>query len=159
MVNSTEKSKQIQQILSKAKDAAVAYYNLTGKPLGITGEIAEYEAAKILGVVLTPARTAGFDGHIKLKGKKQRIQIKGRRFTAPPNPGARVGKLDLKQDWDCAALVFLNTTYDATEIYIADRSALEKELNRPGSVARNIRGQLSISQFKRAAGRKPVWRR
>ena len=37
------------------------YYRLTGKPLGITGEVDEYEAARILSVELTPARQAGYD--------------------------------------------------------------------------------------------------
>lgn len=37
------------------------YRRLTGKPLDITGEVAEYEAARVLGVELTPARQAGYD--------------------------------------------------------------------------------------------------
>lgn len=41
-------------ILAEAKKLAQRYRTLTGKPLGITGEVAEYEAARILGVELTP---------------------------------------------------------------------------------------------------------
>ena len=48
-------------ILRQAKTLALEYRRLTGKPLGITGEVAEYEAAQILGVELTPARQAGYD--------------------------------------------------------------------------------------------------
>ena len=49
----------IEPILEKAKEAAVEYYRLTGKPLGITGEIGEYWAAKHLNLKLAPARQDG----------------------------------------------------------------------------------------------------
>jgi len=49
----------ILEILREAKKLAQEYRQLTGKPLGITGEVAEYEAARLLGVELTPARQAG----------------------------------------------------------------------------------------------------
>lgn len=52
---------RIMEILRDAKKLAQEYRTLTGKPLGITGEVAEYEAARILGVELTPARQAGYD--------------------------------------------------------------------------------------------------
>ena len=127
--------------------------------MGITGEIAEYEAAKFLGVKLSPSRTEGFDGHLRQNNQTARIQIKGRRFENRANPGARVGALNLEKEWDVAALVLLDEMYDATEIFVAERLALKKELERPGSRSRNERGQISISQFKRAAGRTPVWSR
>lgn len=47
--------------LAQAKRLAQRYRAKTGKPLGITGEVAEYEAARLLGVELTPARHAGYD--------------------------------------------------------------------------------------------------
>lgn len=37
---------------------AAEYYRLTGKPLGVTGEVAEYVAAETLGLVLADARPA-----------------------------------------------------------------------------------------------------
>ena len=52
------------QVLTVRKEAEVLareYYRLTGRPLGITGEVDKYEAARILGVELTPARQAGYD--------------------------------------------------------------------------------------------------
>jgi hypothetical protein len=51
----------VYEILANAKILAQKYYALTGKPLGITGEVAEYEAARILGVKLTQARQSGYD--------------------------------------------------------------------------------------------------
>ncbi|MDC4224479.1 MAG: hypothetical protein MPW15_09685 [Candidatus Manganitrophus sp.] len=69
---------QVISLLAQAKQIAQQYYLLTGKPLGITGEVAEYEAARILGVVLTPVRQAGYDAMEIVKGRKRTLQIKGR---------------------------------------------------------------------------------
>jgi hypothetical protein len=38
-------SKRTFELLHEVKSLAREYYELTGKPLGVTGEIAEYEAA------------------------------------------------------------------------------------------------------------------
>jgi hypothetical protein len=46
---------RVMEILDQAKRLAREYYALTLKPLGITGEVAEYEAARILQLELTPA--------------------------------------------------------------------------------------------------------
>ena len=45
-----DSSARVLEILGQAKALAVEYYRLTGKPLGLTGEVAEFEAARILGV-------------------------------------------------------------------------------------------------------------
>ena len=54
-------AKQVYALLADAKQLARRYYKLTQKPLGITGEVAEFEAARLLGVMLTLARHAGYD--------------------------------------------------------------------------------------------------
>ncbi len=41
---------EIGEILERAKQAAIDYYRLTGKPLGVTGEVGEYKAARLLGL-------------------------------------------------------------------------------------------------------------
>ncbi|MEI9978404.1 MAG: hypothetical protein WDN23_05285 [Edaphobacter sp.] len=46
-------------ILHDAKRLAQQYRRAAGKPLGITGEVAEYEAARLLRLRLTDARQAG----------------------------------------------------------------------------------------------------
>ena len=43
------------------KSLAQEHRRLTGKPLSITGEVAEYEAARLLRVELTPARRASVE--------------------------------------------------------------------------------------------------
>jgi len=69
--------------------------------------------------------------------------------------GQRVGKIDLTKDWDSVVLVILDEQFLPTYMYEAVRSALNPVLTRPGSKAWNMRGQISISQFKAVA--KLLW--
>jgi hypothetical protein len=142
---------RIMEILREAKKLAQEYRMLTGKPLGITGEVAEYEAARILGVELTPARQAGYDAVEHQDGKARRLQIKGRCLLPGCKPGQRLGSIDIKKDWDAVLLVLLDENFEAKEIYEAERADVLKALTQPGSKARNERGALGVSKFKSIA--------
>ncbi|WP_223554405.1 hypothetical protein [Pseudomonas sp. BF-R-01] len=139
---------EVYQILRDAKVLARRYYHLTGKPLGVTGEVAEYEAARILNLELELARQAGYDATEIRDGLTVRIQIKGRYFSNPRMGNGRVGSIDLKQCFDTVLLVLLDAEYNAFQIYEAARPAVEALLTKPGSKARNERGSVGISQFK-----------
>ena len=141
-------SKRIFELLREVKLLAREYYELTEKPLGVTGEIAEYEAARILKVKLSPARQSGYDAIRKRRGKAERLQIKGRRFTPTSKASQRLGSIDLLKEWDIVLLVLLDEHYEPTEIFEADRQAVTAALKKPGSRARNERGSLAVSQFK-----------
>jgi len=146
---------EIGEVICTAKEAAKRYYELTGRPLGITGEVAEYEAARLLELDLEKVRQAGYDATRK-DGSK--VQIKGRRVLGGSQSG-RLGSIKLDKEWDVVVLVLLDEDFDPIEIYQAQRPDITKALKEPGSKARNERGQLSISKFKSIAGKKPVWRR
>jgi hypothetical protein len=119
---------------------------LTGTPLGITGEVAEYEAARIMHLELTPARTAGYDAIRSVDGR--RYQIKGRCLLPGHKPGQRIGKIDVKQRFDAVLLVLMDEKLDATAIYEASRRSVVAALTLPGSKARNQRGALGVNKFK-----------
>jgi hypothetical protein len=136
------------EVLADAKRLAQEYRALTGKPLGITGEVAEFEAARILGVELTPARQAGYDALEHVDGGTRTLQIKGRCLLPGCKPGQRVASIDTGKDWDAVLLVLLDEDFDATAIYEADRPAVLAALKAPGSKARNERGALAVSKFK-----------
>ena len=135
-------------LLAEAKKLAQRYRALTGKPLGITGEVAEYEAARLLGVTLTPARQAGYDATETHGGKVRRLQIKGRCILENSKPGQRLGSIGIKKEFDAVLLVLLDGNFDATVIYEASRKAVIAALTKPGSKARNERGALSVAKFK-----------
>ncbi len=149
------KNTDIAKLLRLAKTLAKEYRQLTGKPLGITGEVAEFSAAQILRLQLAPARQDGYDAVRKKKGKEIKIQIKGRCLLPDAKPGQRIGKIRLDKKWDIVILVLMDEDYEAFSIYEASRSAVRKALLAPGSKARNERGALSVAKFKSIG--KLVW--
>jgi len=143
-----EPNDRIMEILHDAKKLAQEYRALTGKPLGVTGEIAEYEAARILGLELTPARTAGYDAIERTNGVTRHLQVKGRCILQDAKQGQRIGSIDIKKDFDAVLLVLLDHEFNATEIWDADRDIVITTLAAPGSRSRNERGAMGVSKFK-----------
>lgn len=141
-------AERILEILSDAKKLAREYRALSGKPLGITGEVAEHEAAVHLGVELAAAREAGYDATEILDGVRRRLQIKGRCVLDDSKRGQRLGSIDVAKQWDAVLMVLLDSEFDATHIFEAERAAVLAALEAPGSKARNQRGALSVSKFK-----------
>lgn len=136
------------EIIQEAKRLARNYYSLTGRPLGVTGEIAEYEAARLLGLQLSEARQAGYDATYEQDGQIIRVQIKGRCILENSKPGQRIGSIKLNHEWDSIVLVLLDSDLEPTYIYVANRPEVEKAIMAPGSKARNERGALSVIKFK-----------
>ena len=136
------------QILSKIKTLATKYHSLTGRPLGVTGEMAEYEAVRLLKLDVSQVRQTGFDAIRKTKKSVKKIQIKGRVLQPTSKQGQRLGAIQLDKEWDSVILVMMDNKFNPTEMYEADRADIEAALKKPGSKARNERGQLSVSKFK-----------
>ena len=147
----------VMALLREAKALAVKYYSLTGKPLGVTGEVAEYEAALALGLELTVARQVGYDAVERGQSAIRKLQIKGRCLQENCKPGQRLGSIRIEKEWDAVLMVLLDQNFDALEIYEAEREAVVKVLTAPGSIARNVRCSMGVSKF-RSIG-KLRWRR
>lgn len=141
-------------LLERARKIGTAYYQLTGKPLGITGEIGEYEAARLMGLTLMDARAPGYDA----VGKDgRRVQIKAR-MCVPERAfgGQRLGAIKTASEFDTVMLVMLDTGYRPWIIWEAFRQPILEALAVPGSRSRE-RGALSIAKFRSLATE--VWRR
>jgi spore coat polysaccharide biosynthesis protein SpsF (cytidylyltransferase family) len=136
------------EILREVKKLGQEYRSLTGKPLGITGEVAEFEAAKILNLQLTTARQAGYDAIELSNGSRRKLQIKGRCVLEDSKRSQRVGRIKVDAEFDAVLLVLLDQNFDATVIYEADRGPVIAALIAPGSKARNEKGALAVSKFK-----------
>lgn len=146
---------QVGRVLDRAREAAIAYYRLTGKPLGITGEVGEYEAARLLGLTLADAREPGYDA---VDGDGRKFQIKARALSpSGRRRSQQVGSIRLAHDWDTVLLVLMDETFQTLEIWAADRPEVTEAIQEPGSKARNERGALAVSKFKRIGRR--VWPR
>ena len=111
--------------------------------------MAEYEAARTLGVTLTPARQAGYDATENVRGKIRTLQIKGRCLLNGCTPGQRLGSIQPDKQWDAVLMVLLDKEFNATEIWEADRSTVISAPLKPGSRVRNERGALGVAKFKR----------
>jgi hypothetical protein len=148
--------KELKDLLLRMKPLACEYYKLTQKPLGVTGEVAELEAAEKLGLELAVARTPFYDGFRKKGSAIRRFQIKGRAVTRSDPYRGRVPSIKCDGEFDSVLLVLLDrATFDAIEIWEASRKKIAQRLQAPGSRARNERGSMGIAQFKSIAKR--VW--
>ena len=146
---------RLREVLAAVKLLAAEYYELTGKPLGVTGEVAEYIAAETLGLELAPPRTPGYDAIRQTPKGSQRIQIKGRAYGEDAKPGQRIGRIRQGAACDTVLLVLLdNRTLEPREMWEAPYADVAKRLALPGSKARE-RGSLGVTEFKRLACR--VW--
>src|SRR2546422_9355915 len=106
-MDKTEELKAISKILRSAKRLAKRYYNLTGRPLGITGEVAEYEAVRLLRLERSAVRQPGYDAIRRRRGRVTKLQVKARCILDPSKPGQRIGQIRLDRKWDKVLLVIL----------------------------------------------------
>ena len=147
---------QLRELKRDAKSLASKYYALTGRPLGIVGEIAEMEAAELLGLKLADARAPGFDAYRSRDGVTDRIQVKGRAVDPRDRYRGRCPSIKCGDQFDHAVVVLLDRlTLDVLEIWEATEAAVQARLAAPGSKSRNERGSMGLSQFKSIAQR--IW--
>jgi hypothetical protein len=151
-----ETASRVQDLIAQAKIIAAEYYKLTGKPLGISGEIAEHDAARLLGMTLSRAREASVDALMTVDDRSLAIQIKGRAVDPRRRYVGRVSKMKLEPRFDAAVLVLMDKAdFETLEIWRAEYDDIYSRLMAPGSKARNERLSMGISQFVSIA--KKVW--
>ena len=154
---SAERDHAIKALLKQAKAIAVRYYELTNKPIGVTGEVAEYEAAEKLGLTLVEARNTAIDAYRDVRGTKELFQIKGRAVSANDRYRGRVSKIK-DGDFHAVLLVLLDkASLEPLEIWRAERQQVMARLSAPGSKSRNERGQMGVAQFRSIEGARKVW--
>ncbi|MGA7260489.1 MAG: hypothetical protein WA709_01550 [Stellaceae bacterium] len=146
----------VRELLHEAKILASRYYALTRKPLGVTGEVAELEAAEALNLVLSPPRQPDYDAFRSSNGAVERYQIKGRAVDPTDRYRGRVPAIQYDRNFEWVLLVLLDrSTYSALEIWQASRQNVRARLEAPGSRARNERNSMGITQFVSIA--RKVW--
>lgn len=136
----------IDKLIAETRRLAAEYRRSTGQTLPVSGEIARYDAARILGLTLCENRTGGIDAIGNGDRDGQRIQIKSRVITREKKSGARIGQLNPHGDWDTVLLVIMNQHYETCEIYEASREEVQASIS--SSSNRSNRGALSVSKFK-----------
>ncbi|MGB5180265.1 MAG: hypothetical protein WBP44_16235 [Gammaproteobacteria bacterium] len=136
----------IDKLIAETRRLAAEFRRSTGQVLPVSGEIARYDAARILGLTLCEQRTGGIDAIGQGDREGQRIQVKSRVLSLDKKSGARIGQLNPNGDWDTVVLVIMDEDYEPREIYEASREEVEEAMS--GSSSRSNRGAISISKFK-----------
>ncbi len=148
----------LERLIEETRRLAREYRRTTGKPLpGVTGEIANFDATRLLGLDPVTDTTGGYDAVGRegpMAGK--RVQIKGRAVFDSQRGNQRIGQLKLDKAWDLLALVLLDDAFEAEEIWLAERTTLEQDL-RAKSSDRGGKGALSLARFRHLG--RAVWTR
>lgn len=141
----------VDKLISEARRIAAEYRRATGKPLGISAEIARHDACTYLD--LEPHEDAvGYDA-MGLQGEREglRFQIKGRAIFDEKKGGQRLGQINIDQNWDKILLVLMNEEFESTEIYEASRETMIDDMSDSADSSRKKRGAMSVARFKRLA--------
>jgi len=135
------------KLIGQARRLAAEYRRAMGKPLpGISSEIAEHDAIRLLGLTPKADSIGGYDATDPERDNK-RIQIKSRTIFEESKSGQRIGQVKLDQPWDSVVLVLMDEEYEPYEIYEAERDEIEEFMKRSSS-SRAKRGALSVARFK-----------
>ena len=135
------------KLIAQARTLAAEYRRTMGKPLpGISNEIAEHDAVKLLQLEPRAEGVVGFDAIDPGRGGK-RIQIKSRTIFDESKSGQRIGQMKLDKDWDSVVLVLMDEDYAPYEIYEAERDDILEFVGK-SSGNRSKRGAMSVARFK-----------
>lgn len=148
----------IEKLIAEARRLAAEYRKATGKSLGgLSSEIAEFDAARLLDLELCGDRSGGYDAIGCGARAGKRIQIKGRAVFDEKKAGHRIGQLKTEQEWDSLVLVLMDDQFEPSEIYEAARADVLAAVALAGAGARSKRGAMSVARFKNIA--RLVWTR
>jgi hypothetical protein len=137
-----------EKLIAQARKLAADYRRAMGRPLpGISNEIAEHDAIRLLGLNPRPPQAEGGYQAIDPGRGGKRIQIKSRTIFDESKGGQRIGQLSLERDWDSVLLVLMDEDYEPYEMYEVERADVE-EFVRKSSESRSKRGAMSVARFK-----------
>ncbi|WP_127477042.1 hypothetical protein [Sulfurivermis fontis] len=148
----------VDKLMAETRRLAAEYRRTTGQPLAVSGEIAKYDAARLLDLEPCKDPNLGYDA-VGRSGERagRRVQIKGRAIFDESKGGQRIGQLKLEQQWDSVMLVLMDEEFEPSEIWEAERAAVLDAVREAENSSRSKRGPMSVAKFK-AIGRL-VWTR
>ncbi len=148
----------VDKLIAEARRLAADYRRATGRPLaGVSSEICQHDAARLLDLEICDAAVGGYDAIGKGQRAGKRIQIKGRAIFDERKSGYRIGQLKVDQEWDSVMLVLMDESLEPFEIYEAEREHILADLEQAKAKRRSSRGAMSVARFKNIA--RLVWTR
>jgi len=137
-----------EKLIAQARKLAADYRRAMGKPLpGVSNEIAEHDAIRLLGLEPMPVGSAGGYQALDPQRGGKRIQIKSRAIFDESKGGQRIGQLNPEGQWDSVVLVLMDADYEPYEIYETEREDIQEYTNS-SSKGRSKRGAMSVARFK-----------
>jgi hypothetical protein len=147
----------VDKLIAEARRIAAAYRRTTGRSLtGVSAEICQHDAARLLDLELCQPPVGGYDAVGRGARAGRRIQIKGRAIFDESKGGHRIGQLKLDQEWDSVLLVLMDENFEPFEIHEAERADILRELEQSAG-RRSRRGAMSVARFKHLG--RLVWAR
>jgi hypothetical protein len=144
----------LDKLMAETRRLAAEYRRATGKTLAVSGELAIFDAARLLGLEAA-GEGLGYDVTRGQPPAQQRLQVKARVISDEQKGGQRLGQLRTDQDWDGVLLVLMDQAYEPVEIWEAEREPLLQAINEAEGTNRAKRGPLSVARFKHLA--RLVW--
>ena len=138
----------VDKLITQARKLGANYKRATGKVLpGLSNEIAEYDASRLLDLELCQDKTEGFDALGRGNRKGKRIQIKGRTIFDENKTGQRIGQIKADKEWDSVVLILMDAEYQPFEIFEVERDIILDILGK-SSTSKKKRGALSVARFR-----------
>jgi hypothetical protein len=137
----------LDKLMAETRRLAAEYRRTTGKTLAVSGELAVFDAARLLGLTTAP-EGCGYDVVRAEAELVSRLQVKARVIFDEQKGGQRLGQLRTDQPWDGVLLVLMDEAYEPVEIWEAERAPLLAAIEEAQNTARAKRGPLSVARFK-----------
>ena len=142
----------VDMLMEQTRNLAAEYRRSTGQTLAVSGEIAKYDAVRILHLEQPHDLQAGVDAMMERGGEKLEVQIKARVIFDEQRNTYKLGKINLDGHWQMLLLVLLNKEYITTEIIALSRAELLKLIEADSKIAEQV---ISVPKF-RVLG-KTIW--
>lgn len=130
----------IGELMEQTRSLAADYRASTGKTLPVGGEIALYDAARLLELNEPASPLAGVD--LLNQDQSQRFQVKSRAMFAGAKSAPRLGSINPNGDWTHILLVLMNESYQTTHLYTLSRDTALAEAKLGGKNA------MTVAKFK-----------
>lgn len=137
----------VNKLMLEARKLAADYRRATGKPLGISNEIAVHDVIRLMKLVPAEPGAGGYDAIGTGTREGRYIQIKGRTIFDDNKSGQRIGQVKMDQDWDSVMLILMDDDYEPSEIFEAEREVINEAMAET-SAKRAKRGAMSVARFK-----------
>ena len=135
----------VDELMTQTRKLAAKYYHATKQILPVSGELAKYDAVRLLNLTEVTEPQTGVDA---IDQNNTQILIKSRVIFDESKSGQRIGQLKTDGHWQAVVLVLFDKDYQPLSIYRTSRQEIESTIDRAQASKRSNRGIMSVARFK-----------